>query len=230
MQPSTSEPLEIKLKRAQALAEQLLISVRNVAANLADERELSIDIARYLIGLSGTEHVRQALEGKPVTPPLAPTAENVTPSVTPTTIEYYECALCFEEPEYFLWVRRETGKKILLCKDCREWLRLSFSEMQPSDNVTNDVTQDDDSPDALVWKHIGGRVYEAKVGRDAVYTIMPRTEGRSGGFGLSSGYSVMYWPTGVGIDAPRGVGVAEAVEEAKAIAQMDHDEGRGGKE
>jgi hypothetical protein len=78
------ESLETKHRHAQMLAEQLLTSARDLASKLTDEHKVSIsarDIARYMIGLDGTEHVRAALEGKP-----APT-RTVTPTVTPSTAE-----------------------------------------------------------------------------------------------------------------------------------------------
>ena len=84
------EPLETKCAHAQALAQQLLASAREVATKLADERKVSIsarDITRYMIGLEGTEHVRAALEGKSASMPPAPAMENVTPAVTPTAAE-----------------------------------------------------------------------------------------------------------------------------------------------
>jgi hypothetical protein len=88
------EPLETKRQRAQALAEQLQASARDVATKLADEHKISIsaqDITRYMIGLDGTEHVRAALEGKSsVTPAVtspAPATGNVTPAVTPTAAD-----------------------------------------------------------------------------------------------------------------------------------------------
>jgi hypothetical protein len=229
---SAREPFDAKLKRGQALAEQLLIAARNVAAKLVTERKVSVnaeDIARHLIGLGETEHVRQALEGKPVTPPPAQTMEPATTLVKPAP----ECALCFEEPKYFFQLP-STGKRIVLCKDCREslrvsFLRISFSEIQPSDNVTSDVTQDDDTQgSALVWEYIDpddpdGECLEAKAGR-GVYTIMPMTDrsGRS-----LSGYRVTHWPNGTMTPPVRSLGVdVETVEEAKAIAQADHDEGK----
>jgi hypothetical protein len=79
------EPLETKLQRAQMSAEQLLANAQDLGVKLAVERNVSIttrDIARYMIGLDGTDHVRAALEGKPVILPPARATETVTPSVT----------------------------------------------------------------------------------------------------------------------------------------------------
>jgi hypothetical protein len=138
------EPLDTKRDRAQALAEQLLASAQDLSAKLAAERNVSIttrDIARYLIGLDGTDHVRAALAGKPVTLPPAPAAENVTDDVTQEAPRSDNplCVLCFKEATHF-YRHKETGKELFCCKDCMELVGIPE---KPADNVTPNVTQDD---------------------------------------------------------------------------------------
>jgi hypothetical protein len=107
-----------------------MTSARDVAAKLDAERKLTIsarDIARYMLALDGTDHVRQALEGEPVTLPPARATETVTPSVTPTDAENAECALCAREPRRFFRLSK-SGKKIFLCDNCTEPLYLSLRD------------------------------------------------------------------------------------------------------
>src|SRR5262249_30324232 len=110
------EPLETKRQRAQALAEQLLASAQDLGAKLAVERNVSIttqDIARYMIGLDGTDHVRAALEGKSVTLPSPLAPESVTPNVT---ILQLRCSFCRKhsgEVRHLTVVRT-----IAVCSEC----------------------------------------------------------------------------------------------------------------
>jgi hypothetical protein len=61
----------------------------------------------------------------------------VTDDVTQETPVSALCALCFKEATHF-YQHPETGKEFWLCKDCME--RVGIPE-QPSDNVTDDVTE-----------------------------------------------------------------------------------------
>jgi hypothetical protein len=122
------EPLETKRDHAQALAFRLLASAQDLAAKLAVERNVSItfkDIARHLIGLDGTEHVRAALEGKAVTLPPAPATETVTPNVTKrepdnvtSDVTVLACFLCGKGPdaERYMFVMGDRA----LCSECAE--------------------------------------------------------------------------------------------------------------
>jgi hypothetical protein len=83
---------------------------------------------------------------------------------------------------------------------------------------------------ALVWKDRGvanlsgdGRhAYEAQAGQ-GTYCIVAATEPLSMAF---AGYSVVHRPTGKIIDGQRRLSSGvKTIEEAKAIAQADHDEG-----
>jgi hypothetical protein len=127
------------------LADQLRGSAHDLATKLTDERKVSIsarDIARYMLGLEGTEHVRQALEGKPVTlPPASATA--VTSAVTPplnvtanvTAFDRLVCNFCrkrWGEVEHMLIIAgRNAHGVVAVCNECSK------------DDVTEDVTQDD---------------------------------------------------------------------------------------
>jgi hypothetical protein len=83
---------------------------------------------------------------------------------------------------------------------------------------------------ALVWKDRGvadlsgdGRhAYEAQAGQGTYY-IMAATAPLSMAF---AGYSVVHRPTGKIIDGQRRLNSGvKTIEEAKALAQADHDEG-----
>ena len=81
------------------------------------------------------------------------------------------------------------------------------------------------APRALVWKDLtppaaaSGHTYEAKAAQGR-YLIMPVTAV------AASGYFVQHWPSEVRTVSRRILNVgAETIEEAKAIAQADHDAG-----
>jgi hypothetical protein len=72
---------------------------------------------------------------------------------------------------------------------------------------------------ALVWKDVvnagGGRCFEAPAAR-GFYSVYP----------LDGGYSVIHRPHATDMDQGRGLGSRfKTVEQAKAIAQADHDGG-----
>ena len=78
---------------------------------------------------------------------------------------------------------------------------------------------------ALVWKDLtpqevaGGHTHEAKAAHGR-YLIMPVTAFPA------SGYFVQHWPSEVRTVSRRILNVSvETIEEAKAIAQADHDAG-----
>jgi hypothetical protein len=140
------EPLETKRTRAQALAEQLQASARDVATKLADERKISIsarDITRYLIGLDGTEHVRAALEGKPATSPPPQASESVTSNVTPplnvtsnVTLstparDELACDFCGKKPGAveFMVVWGD-GDGVAMCSKCAAISEEAFDELK----------------------------------------------------------------------------------------------------
>ena len=158
------EPLETKRQRAQALAFQLLANAQDLGGKLAVERNVSIttrDIARYLIGLEGTDHVRQALEGEPVTLPPAPAEERVTLSVMPesqsslnvtsnvtnslnppstvTVSDDLVCNFCRkkwgEVDSWLIIAGRKARGVIAVCYECQK-------DAEDAENVTDDVTQD----------------------------------------------------------------------------------------
>jgi hypothetical protein len=143
------EPLDAKLQRAQALAEQLLANAKDIAAKLASERNVSIttrDIARYLIGLGETNHVRAALAGKSVP---ARATESVTSNVTDglnvtfdvTVFDDLVCCLCpkrWGEVDHMLIIAgRKARGVVAVCNEC--------SQDKADARVTDDVTQDDDA-------------------------------------------------------------------------------------
>jgi hypothetical protein len=81
------------------------------------------------------------------------------------------------------------------------------------------------APRALVWKDLtppaaaSGHTYEAKAAQGR-YLIMPVTAFPA------SGYFVQHWPSEVRTDSRRTLNVGvETLEDAKAIAQADHDAG-----
>jgi len=78
---------------------------------------------------------------------------------------------------------------------------------------------------ALVWKDLTpqeaarGHTYEAQAAQGR-YLIMPVTASPA------SGYFVQHWPSEVRTDSRRTLNVGvETLEDAKAIAQADHDAG-----
>jgi hypothetical protein len=140
------ESLDTKRDRAQALADQLLASAQDLAGKLAVERNVSIptrDIARYLIGLDGTEHVRAALEGKSVNLPPPRATETVTSNVT--TFDYLVCNFCrkkWGEVDHMLIIAgRKAHGVMAVCNECSPDEENTTGEQ--ADDVTDDVTQDD---------------------------------------------------------------------------------------
>jgi hypothetical protein len=115
-----------------------MASARDLATKL-DATISAADMARYMLAFDGTDHVRQALEGKPVTLPPARATETVTSDITPTATESDECALCSREPERFFRLS-DTGKELSLCDDCVEPLYLGLRDAVYG--VTDDVTRE----------------------------------------------------------------------------------------
>jgi hypothetical protein len=125
---------------------ELVASAQDLGAKLAAEGNVSIttrDIARYMIGLDGTDHVRAALEGKSVNLPPPRATETVTSNVT--TFDYLVCNFCrkkWGEVDHMLIIAgRKAHGVVAVCNECSPDEENTTGEQ--ADDVTDDVTQDD---------------------------------------------------------------------------------------